>query len=183
MWLHTGTCTNTLSNIPSHATLTHICAFVRACKAYLISWACFLTHDLLQARELLGLGPLYVKLVGTFDELALLNMHREELLAARGGQSPSPPQRMGGCVFGLLVTELCLLVWIAVWRGWTPGQAPFYAGPPELRLGACWTLQGPFWQLDASTLKLGHSCTMHVRNLAAVYKLLGSFGMPLGSRS
>jgi hypothetical protein len=32
------------------------------------------TEPRTQARELLGLGPVYVKLVGSFAELAVLNM-------------------------------------------------------------------------------------------------------------
>jgi hypothetical protein len=53
----------------------------------------------LQARELLGLGPVYVKLVGSFNELAILNMHPEELALSRG--RAGPVERLGGeCVFG-----------------------------------------------------------------------------------
>jgi len=51
-----------------------------------------------QIRGVFNLSPIYVKLVGTFDELALLNMHKEELAAARGG-GLRPPARMGGCVW------------------------------------------------------------------------------------
>jgi len=36
------------------------------------------------------------QMVGNFEELALLNMDSEELAAARGGKTPSPPVRMGG---------------------------------------------------------------------------------------
>ncbi|KAF5838711.1 Alpha/Beta hydrolase protein [Dunaliella salina] len=49
-----------------------------------------------KAREFFGLDAIYVKLVGPYEELALLNMSKEELLAARGGQAPYPPQRIGG---------------------------------------------------------------------------------------
>ncbi|KAL6749498.1 Alpha/Beta hydrolase protein [Haematococcus lacustris] len=49
-----------------------------------------------KAREVTGVGsPVYVKLVGSYEELAVLNMHPDELALSRG-PSTRPPQRIGG---------------------------------------------------------------------------------------